>query len=386
MLRLIQVFSLVFGGYLIVQTAIGLITRQDVTLSWIAFLSNRDVDGNGDIYRMFPDGSRVQRVTHSFQTECGIEWSPDGEWLQVIYVEPQHANYPYCNKLRFEYGRLDYAHRNLTPIPIGISELTISPDGTHIAYADSSSQIYRINTHNQARVQLTDSGSVDYYPAWSPDGRWIAFQSLRGRGYVEFYRMDAVTGEVFQLSDALFGFVNPISPAWSPDSQWLAFFVEDRLFKISVDGGKPILLTDSVGEVRGPAKWSPDGQQIAFVAQRVADTVHVIPADGNEAQRLTYWRIDSRAISWSPDSEWIVYHTVTGDDIEIYRVRRDGSELHQLTDVPNAVNLNPAWSPRIEVGWNAIYMILSALLAIILPSGLWWTSRSYWLRHFPENS
>lgn len=368
MLRIFQIFGLTFGFYLMVQTAISGYIRQDETsASWIAFLSNRDVDGNGDIYRMFPDGSGVQRLTHTAHTECKFNWSADGRFFQIVSVEPQYASYPYCNKIHFQYGHLDYTRRIPTSIPIGISELTISPDGHYIAYADSTSHLYRIRADNHSTVQLTDSGNVDFYPVWSPDGRWIAFQSLRGRGHVEFYRMDVATGEVFQLTDYLFGFVNEIAPSWSPDSQWLTFWVEDRLFKVSVDGGTPILLMDAVGSVHAPPVWSPDGKYIAFVAQRVGDTIYVVPSDGGQPQRLTFWRIDSRSVSWSPDSEWLVYHQLNGEDIELYKVRRNGTELQQLTDVPNGLSLNPVWSPPIDLTWHIGTLLLLSTSMISLP-------------------
>jgi TolB protein len=369
MLRLFQIFGVTFGIYLIIQTGIGIYSRhEDSAGSWIAFLSNRDADGNGDIYRMFPDGSAVQRLTHTLHTECNIQWSGDGRWLQIIYVEPQFVNYPYCNKIHFEYGRLDYMRRIPQSIPIGISELSVSPDGRYIAYADATSHLYRIHTDDHSTVQLTDSGHVDYYPVWSPDGQWIAFQSLRGRGYVEFYRMDAATGEIFQLTDYLFGFVNGIAPSWSPDSQWITFWVEDRLFKVPVDGGRPILLMNAVGSVRTPPLWSPDGQSIAFIASSIADTLYVIPSGGGQPQALTFRRIDSRSMSWSPDSEWLVYQTLRGEDIELYKIRRDGTDMQQLTDVPDAVSHNPIWSPAIRLNWQAVSLGFIAIATVFIPT------------------
>jgi Tol biopolymer transport system component len=180
--------------------------------------------------------------------------------------------------------------------------------------------------------------------------------------------MDAATGEIFQLTDYLFGFVNGIAPSWSPDSQWLTFWVEDRLFKVSADGGTPTLLMNAVGSARTSPVWSPDGQSIAFIASSIADTLYVVPSGGGQAESLTHRRIDSRSMSWSPDSEWLVYQTLRGEDIELYKIRRDGTEMQQLTDVPDAVSHSPIWSPAVGLTWGAKPLMAIAIVVALAPS------------------
>jgi hypothetical protein len=73
-------------------------------------------------------------------------------------------------------------------------------------------------------------------------------------------------------------------------------------------------------------------------------------------------------MSWSPDSEWLVYQTLRGEDIELYKIRRDGTDMQQLTDVPDAVSHNPIWSPAIRLNWQAVSLGFIAIATVFIPT------------------
>jgi TolB protein len=251
-----------------------------------------------------------------------------------------------------------------------------SPDGRQIAFyseRDGNYEIYVMNSDGSGLVRLTDHPANDRWPAWSPDGKKIAFTSERDGNY-EIYVMsveDALQGaegsNLVRLTD------NPADdgdPAWSPDGKKIAFTsdrdgnynyeiyvtnVEDALQ--GAEGSDPVRLTHEDGfppheGARGPA-WSPDGGQIAFTSDRDGDDdIYVMDigdalqaADGGDLVRLTDNPAFDEAPTWSPDGQKIAFQSYWGGNFEIYVMNADGSGLVRLTNNP-ADDRVPAWAPQ----------------------------------------
>jgi Tol biopolymer transport system component len=179
-------------------------------------------------------------------------------------------------------------------------------------------------------------------PAYSPDGRWIAYAVPPGRGRrggLRLARADGTHRRV--LTRNTLGADG--APAWSPDGRTLVFHryvsgegsFEATLYTIRRDG------TGRRRLARGlfPA-WSRNGE-IAFVRQISAtvpftDGIHALRSDGRGLRRLTQ---DSRdgAPSWSPGGTRLAFSRAGG----IARMRADGTGVVRLT----RRGAEPAWSP-----------------------------------------
>jgi Tol biopolymer transport system component len=141
---------------------------------------------------------------------------------------------------------------------------TLSPNGEIVAYA-ARGDIYLLRLGGTQSVNLTgDSPAVDTQPAFSPDGRLIAFRSERDGGGI--YVMEATGESVRRLTD--FGF----HPSWSPDGQEIVLGIENIVNPLAGSTEAPAwAVTVATGNKRqlgnGDAAqptWSPHNRRIAF--------------------------------------------------------------------------------------------------------------------------
>jgi hypothetical protein len=187
-------------------------------------------------------------------------------------------------------------------------------------------------------------------PAWSPDGRRIAFVS--GAWPQRVYLMNADGSDIVPLIDAAGAADEPPdfhSPSWSPDGNRLVVatgdLYEGSIYVLGVhdDGEEPIV----VQHMAAAPAWSPDGGKIAFVSLSGDDgyhALHVVDADGSDARDVTprdHGGIDRP--TWSPDGQRIAFAKCFDANCDIFTVSVDGSALTQLTHGGHAID--PTWSP-----------------------------------------
>ena len=151
-----------------------------------------------------------------------------------------------------------------------------SPDGRELAFAarrDGNWDLYLVHGDGSELRRLTAHAAFDGWPAWSPDSGSLAFVSHRD-GVQAVYRIDLAAGEggAARLSG---GDGPAIEPAWSPDGHWVAYAAWSdgayRLEATRLDGGEQRVLAEPGDgpdrDLRAPA-WSPDGGRLAWLEQR----------------------------------------------------------------------------------------------------------------------
>lgn len=221
----------------------------------------------------------------------------------------------------------------------------IERDGPADPFADDPADLYVMDVRTGEVRRLTDDRAIEYSPTWSPDGTRIAFS----KGHEEqggLYVMEADGTGLRRLTDER-RFEG--QPAWSPDGERIAFASAasdelPQLHLLELADGSTRPLTDA-----GPMglrfavspSWSPDGTRIAFFGAHVgsAGDIYVIGADGTGLRKLTH---DLRSVgdpAWSPDGRLIAFSANTG----IHVMSADGSHLRRLTR--GAVDYEPAWQP-----------------------------------------
>jgi Tol biopolymer transport system component len=234
-----------------------------------------------------------------------------------------------------------------------------SRDGRYLAYSSDKAgtqDIYVRDARTNTERRVTALEGAEIAAAWSPDGSTIAFQDEQEATFT----VDVDSGEVRQVIDELFG---PGRPTWSADGNTIALTAGIRYSARFREGHNQILTVDlTTGEQAyqppgeefdsistraddGPV-WSPDGRWMAFV---VDSTLRIMPVDETgqatgPAEEITTEVTD--APSWSGDSEWLLY--LNNGDLKM--VRRDGSETRDVSVRLNHSPAQPAGRTVIHAG------------------------------------
>ena len=228
----------------------------------------------------------------------------------------------------------------------------------------SSEEIYTMAADGTDHKRLTNNAARDFDPAWSPDGKKIAFASSMEGGpgsASDIFVMDADGNNLRNLTQ------NPRSwdrmPTWSPDGKRIAFVsgmglvLNSEIYVMDTNGTNIKRLTNNRVADREPA-WSPNGKWIAYASEADANentNIYVISPDGRKRKKLTNQIPEVDQPSWSPDSRKIAFVSRLEGNPDICVMRVDGvlngnQKPINKGDVTNltkhiAHDYSPTWSP-----------------------------------------
>jgi Tol biopolymer transport system component/DNA-binding winged helix-turn-helix (wHTH) protein len=181
-------------------------------------------------------------------------------------------------------------------------------------------------------LQLITSTRQQAAPSFSPDGRYIAFQSDRS-GFWEIWRSNRDGSEAVQLTH----FKGPPAgtPRWSPDSKQIAFDSRasgvSQIYLISADGGESRLLTSDSAGAEVPS-WSRNGESIYYTTINAGKaSVWKMPVGGGAPQAVS--RDGGIYAAESLDRKF-VYFSNSSHDATLWRVPREGGSAELVADAP----------------------------------------------------
>jgi Tol biopolymer transport system component len=199
-----------------------------------------------ELYVMNRDGSNLRLLRRLEPVIFDAAWSPDGRTVAITYLPEAWTKLP-----------------NTTGEP--------TPPGLFLLASDG---------HGEPRLLFRNA----YTPAWSPDGKKLAFSSQQPQGRWTVGVANADGSEKIQLTDA--GAIAG-SPAWSPDGRMIAFdeFVDEgriqQIFVMNANGsGVRQITTDSSWSCEHPS-WSPDAKQLAFSCRSASTPCGVVSSVGS---------------------------------------------------------------------------------------------------------
>jgi Tol biopolymer transport system component len=217
---------------------------------------------------------------------------------------------------------------------------------------DGNEEIYAMNADGTNRVDLTRNPTDDTDPRWSADGSRIVFASNRTGNY-QIYTMNAAGSGVTRVTHDS---NDDRRPTWTADGHILfqnGTFPNRAIFRIDA-GGNGLQQLTPVSSDNATVAAAPRGGRIAFSSTRGDGTqrLYTANADGSAARLVLPSppgpeTADVEA-DWSPRGNALLFDRFTfGGPVtsDLYVVRADGSSLRRLTNTPDRLELQPAWSP-----------------------------------------
>jgi Tol biopolymer transport system component/DNA-binding winged helix-turn-helix (wHTH) protein len=364
----------------------------------IAFVWSGERGDNSDIYVRLVDGGNWVRVTNHPGNDVNPVWSPDGRAIAFyrsaaeedgIYIVPslggaeRKLTDTWAN--RFSFGSHTWVHWS----PVG-NWLVISDK----ASAGEPFSLYLISqeTGERRRLTLPPSSAIgDCSPAFSPDGKMVAFVRVVSAVVGEVYLVSVDGGEPKRLTFAGAGASNL---TWALNGREIVFASRyggtSRLLRIPAEGGTPqwlaasgsfalyptftphgnrlawvqnvdnsdiyrvalksnteeqfsSVIASTTGEIS--PRYSPDGKRIVFVSNRSgSDEIWVCSSKGENAVRLTSFRGPlAGSPNWSPDGRQISFDCRPEGNADIFVISSDGGQPRRLTTDP-AEDIVPSFS------------------------------------------
>lgn len=319
--------------------------------SRIVFRSERD---GGGLFVMGATGESPRRLT-----DIGFDpkWSPDG---QSVVFATEGIDNPLSRDSISALWTIDLSTGERKQITKGDAvQPSWSPHGHRIAFwavwqNGGRRDIYTIPADGGEPVTLTNDQATDWFPVWSPDGRFIYFSSDRG-GSMNLWRIavDEQTGQPRGPCEPVTSGVTAAGrPSLSSNGRLIAFTATIQTSNVEKVGFDPITGTvqgspQPVSRLTGRVEYanvSPDGEWIACSATDRQEDLILLRKDGSERRQLTNDIYKDRGPDWAPDGKRLVFYSDRSGKYDIWLINADGSNLTQLSRTTESSITFPRWN------------------------------------------
>ncbi len=289
-----------------------------------------------------------------------LAWTPDSKWLALAYLERKQRVYT-LSLISVDTGEqlpLTTVPRDSGSMLSGDTCPAFSPDGRTLAFIRdivTRKDLYLLRLGHGYRPlgepeRVETGNSVNRSPCWTPDGREIVFSS--GRSYIDsfgLWRMGLQDRKPVRLG---FAQDNARSPSIARSGRRLVYMIERidwDIWRVDLQGqgrksGSPFRFISSTRYDGGPA-FSPDGRRIAFISLRSGNfEVWICDSDGsNQTQLTSFGGAFVWGLSWSPDGKSVGFWGNQEGNFDVYVVNAGGGTPRRMTT--NRANEEfPFWS------------------------------------------
>lgn len=282
----------------------------------IYFMSDR-WEGVRNLFSIDPDNpSDIKRHT-SFKSDLAYLSAGDGK---VVFVENGNlwVFNPKIDSLKKITVKVTTDYWKLTSKTINpkkyIHYLDTDNEGKKVLL-EARGDIFLLSPKTSEAINLTRTPGIrEMYPAFSPDGKKIAFFSDR-TGEYELYEMDLLTGKQRKITKGLHTY--PYHPEWSPNGKWVIFSTKDlEIYIVNVSTGKLKLIdknrylkNDEFSWEMSDYAWSPDSRWVAFsrTAFNRNNVIYLYNLETGKKKAITTDFYDNFNPTFSPDGKYLYF-------------------------------------------------------------------------------
>lgn len=305
---------------------------------YLAFLSKRD-EGKTYVWLLNRLGGEAQALTETVQDVKDYAWSPDGKRIVLVLQDPSPEDLKSARERAEEKtkGKETKEKKPKAPRPLVVDRYQFKED--EIGYLERlRTHLYVFDLAAKTLTQVTSGDFDDVHPAWSPDGRLLAFSSKRtgpepDRNYDSNIWVVAAenSDKGAHLTQITTNPGSDDSPVWSPDGKWIAYVtqLDPKLFVYgtthvavsSAAGGEAKVLTLALDRLSTEPHFSPDGKFIYFLADDDGtQNLCRVPAEGGEITRPISGRLTVYDYSVAKSGEVAAQVTSTDRPSEIFTI------------------------------------------------------------------
>ncbi len=307
---------------------------------YLAFLSGRD-GKKAQVWLLDRRGGEAVKLTDYKADVSEIVWSPDGKRLALVVGDVDPDDEDTEDEEKAEAGK-DGPPK--TPKPIVLHRLQFKRDGEGYL-RELRQHVYVFEVEAKKSTQITFGRYDDAEPAWSPDGRFLAFTSNRtqepdSNDNSDVYVVEAKADQKPRAVTSSPGTDN--QPFFSPDGKWIAYvaggdpkdiwYATNHVAVVAAAGGEPKALTRELDRNAGKPRFSRDGKSIYFIVEDGGNQHLVrVPAAGGAVERVVAGERAVQTYALGPKDETVVLESTPSRPYEVSVA--EGDSLRHLTTV-----------------------------------------------------